>query len=100
MADQRHGPKGRGEAPEAGRHHLVQVGVVPQERPRVLLTLPELIALVGVPGAGLGDDPLLDPEIEDYPPVRSPEDRPLRHAMSNSFGFGGTNGTLVFRAFD
>jgi 3-oxoacyl-[acyl-carrier-protein] synthase-1 len=23
---------------------------------------------------------------------------PLRTVMSNSFGFGGTNGTLVFRA--
>jgi 3-oxoacyl-[acyl-carrier-protein] synthase-1 len=39
-------------------------------------------------------DPL-DPEIEDYPPVVSPTNRPIRSALSNSFGFGGTNVTLV-----
>ena len=37
----------------------------------------------------------LDPELEDYPPVLDPTARPLRHALSNSFGFGGTNVTLV-----
>jgi 3-oxoacyl-[acyl-carrier-protein] synthase-1 len=37
----------------------------------------------------------LDPELLDYPPVVRPEARPLRTALSNSFGFGGTNATLV-----
>jgi 3-oxoacyl-[acyl-carrier-protein] synthase II len=25
---------------------------------------------------------------------------PIRYALSNSFGFGGTNGTLVFKRFE
>jgi 3-oxoacyl-[acyl-carrier-protein] synthase-1 len=37
----------------------------------------------------------LDPELADYPPVVRPESRPLRTALSNSLGFGGTNVTLV-----
>jgi 3-oxoacyl-[acyl-carrier-protein] synthase-1 len=37
----------------------------------------------------------LDPELQDYPPVVRPESRPLRTALSNSFGFGGTNAVLV-----
>ena len=37
----------------------------------------------------------LDPELDDYPPVLEPTTCPLRHALSNSFGFGGTNVTLV-----
>jgi 3-oxoacyl-[acyl-carrier-protein] synthase-1 len=37
----------------------------------------------------------LDSEIEDYPPVVVPTSRPMRLALSNSFGFGGTNVTLV-----
>lgn len=39
-------------------------------------------------------DPL-DPELADYPPVREPRDTLLRFALSNSFGFGGTNVSLV-----
>ena len=37
----------------------------------------------------------LDPELVDYAPVVRPEARPLRTALSNSFGFGGTNAVLV-----
>jgi 3-oxoacyl-[acyl-carrier-protein] synthase I len=37
----------------------------------------------------------LDPAFEDLPIVRERIDRPLETVMSNSFGFGGTNGCLV-----
>jgi 3-oxoacyl-[acyl-carrier-protein] synthase-1 len=40
----------------------------------------------------------LDPELVDYPPVMEPVSRASRHALSNSFGFGGTNVTLVLSA--
>jgi 3-oxoacyl-[acyl-carrier-protein] synthase-1 len=37
----------------------------------------------------------LDPAFEGLPIVRWRLDRPIETAMSNSFGFGGTNGCLV-----
>jgi 3-oxoacyl-[acyl-carrier-protein] synthase-1 len=37
----------------------------------------------------------LDPELADYPPVLEPRSAELRYVLSNSFGFGGTNVTLV-----
>jgi 3-oxoacyl-[acyl-carrier-protein] synthase I len=37
----------------------------------------------------------LDPAFADLPIVRQRVDRPLETVMSNSFGFGGTNGCLV-----
>jgi 3-oxoacyl-[acyl-carrier-protein] synthase II len=42
----------------------------------------------------------LDPECTlDYVANRARERR-VRHAMTNSFGFGGTNATLVVSAFE
>src|SRR6266568_5573898 len=41
-----------------------QVRVVPQEVAGVLLTLAELVALVGVPGARLAHDPLLHAQVD------------------------------------
>ncbi|KRA33622.1 3-oxoacyl-ACP synthase [Rhodanobacter sp. Root627] len=38
----------------------------------------------------------LDPLAESFPIVRESRDAKLTTVMSNSFGFGGTNGTLVF----
>lgn len=41
-----------------------------------------------------------DPECDlDYTPNR-PLARPLRYALSNSFGFGGTNAALLFKRWD
>jgi 3-oxoacyl-[acyl-carrier-protein] synthase I len=43
----------------------------------------------------------LDPEFADVPIVRKREDNPnLNCVMSNSFGFGGTNATLVLKRCD
>ncbi len=42
----------------------------------------------------------LDPEMTDVPIVRErQDDRDLNCVMSNSFGFGGTNATLVFKRY-
>ncbi len=40
----------------------------------------------------------LDPELDAYPPVLTPTDTKLRYAISNSFGFGGTNACLILSA--
>src|SRR5436189_134569 len=42
-----------------------KVGVVAEERASVLLALPELVALVGVPGAGLADDAVVDSHVDE-----------------------------------
>ena len=42
-----------------------------------------------------------DPECQgfDYVPLK-PREVKIRHVLSNSFGFGGTNASLVFKAFE
>jgi 3-oxoacyl-[acyl-carrier-protein] synthase II len=41
-----------------------------------------------------------DPDCDlDYVP-HTPRDAQIEYALSNSFGFGGTNGALLFRRFD
>ena len=42
----------------------------------------------------------LDPEFEGMPILRERHDGELKHVMSNSFGFGGTNASVIFRKVD
>ena len=43
----------------------------------------------------------LDPEVADMPILtKTRENVELNNVMSNSFGFGGTNATLVFKRMD
>ncbi len=44
------------------------------------------------------DDPEPDLKLDLVP--QKARERRVRHALSNSFGFGGTNATLIFSAFD
>jgi len=48
--------------------------------------------------AGSANIDELDTRAEGFPILRASRDARLRTVMSNSFGFGGTNATLVFRA--
>ena len=47
--------------------------------------------------AGSANIATLDPRAEGFPILRESREARLDTVMSNSFGFGGTNGTLVFR---
>jgi 3-oxoacyl-[acyl-carrier-protein] synthase II len=41
-----------------------------------------------------------DPDCDlDYVP-HTPREMPMTYALSNSFGFGGTNGALLFRRYE
>jgi 3-oxoacyl-[acyl-carrier-protein] synthase I len=47
--------------------------------------------------AGSANIDELDPQCSGYPIVRSTQERRIDTVMSNSFGFGGTNASLVFQ---
>lgn len=49
--------------------------------------------------AGSANIAKLDPRAEGYPILRESRNARVDTVMSNSFGFGGTNGTLVFARF-
>ena len=44
------------------------------------------------------DEP--DPIVQDLRLVTEPTEAPLRTVLSNNFGFGGTNASLILRSFD
>ncbi len=46
--------------------------------------------------AGSANITTLDPRAEGFPILRSTQEARLERVMSNRFGFGGTNATLVF----
>ena len=46
--------------------------------------------------AGSANIETLDPRAEGFPILRQTQEGRLETVMSNSFGFGGTNATLVF----
>ncbi|TCO38809.1 beta-ketoacyl synthase N-terminal-like domain-containing protein [Dokdonella fugitiva] len=46
--------------------------------------------------AGSANIDELDPRAQGFPVLRESREAPLRSVMSNSFGFGGTNASLVF----
>ena len=50
--------------------------------------------------AGSAHIETLEPAAEGMPLVRETVDAPIRTALSNSFGFGGTNASLVLRRWD
>ncbi|MNL88809.1 3-oxoacyl-[acyl-carrier-protein] synthase 1 [compost metagenome] len=50
--------------------------------------------------AGSANIENLEPAAEGMPLVRETHDAPIRTALSNSFGFGGTNASLVLRRWD
>ena len=58
-----------------------------------------LLMLAGGFIAGSANIDNLDPGAADFPIVGTTRAAPLRTVMSNSFGFGGTNATLVLRQF-
>ena len=41
-----------------------------------------------------------DPECDLDFNISGPKEKNIKYALSNSFGFGGTNGSLVFSKFD
>lgn len=49
--------------------------------------------------AGSANISTLDPEAEGLPIIREAKDAKIDIAMSNSFGFGGTNATLIFKQY-
>lgn len=50
--------------------------------------------------AGSANVETLDPEAEGLPIVSKSKEAKITRAMSNSFGFGGTNATLVFQKYE
>jgi len=49
--------------------------------------------------AGSANIATLDPRVADFPIVRESRDAEINTVMSNSFGFGGTNGSLVLSRY-